>query len=80
MEDRWYRLAAGEQAGAAPVRCPVCGQNLVGKVGTNQFFCWNCFVEFHRLRDSYRVFAIDQDGVLKAVADPGDPGLQMTGE
>ncbi len=53
-------------------RCPVCGQKLVGKLGTNQFFCWTCFVEFHRFRDSFRVFAIDQEGGLKAVEGSWD--------
>jgi len=54
------------------MRCPVCGQKLVGRLGTNQFFCWNCFVEFHRFRESFRVYAIDQEGGLKALEDSGD--------
>jgi hypothetical protein len=41
--------------------CPVCNGREIGKIGTNQFFCWNCLVEFNDLNE---VFEISEDGTL----------------
>ena len=32
--------------------CPACGGRQVGKIGSDQYYCWNCFVEF----DTYNRF------------------------
>lgn len=41
--------------------CPVCHGREIGKIGTNQYFCWNCLVEFN---DQEEVFEISEDGSL----------------
>ncbi|MEL7566403.1 MAG: hypothetical protein AAGU27_16180 [Dehalobacterium sp.] len=41
--------------------CPVCNGREIGKIGTNQYFCWNCLVEFN---DQEEVFEITEDGSL----------------
>ncbi|MCW2278042.1 hypothetical protein [Heliophilum fasciatum] len=43
--------------------CPVCGSKQIGKVGVNQFYCWNCFVEFN---DRNQIFQVAEDGALIA--------------
>lgn len=36
----------------------------IGKVGINQFYCWNCFVEFSISSDKVKVFELAEDGSL----------------
>lgn len=42
-------------------RCPVCGGKSVGQVGLNQYYCWDCFVEYD---SKNQVFSIAEDGTL----------------
>lgn len=46
--------------------CPVCGQRGIGKVGADQYYCWECCVELVVKDDQVEVFAIDDDGTLVA--------------
>ncbi|MCL4425268.1 MAG: hypothetical protein M1553_07485 [Firmicutes bacterium] len=46
------------------MRCPICGSRSIGKVGTNQFFCWDCFVEFTDSKKGIQVYLVDQEGTL----------------
>lgn len=41
--------------------CPVCNGREYGKIGTHQFFCWNCLIEFN---DQNETFQIGEDGSL----------------
>jgi hypothetical protein len=41
--------------------CPVCGGKSVGQVGINQYYCWDCFVEYD---SKNQVFSIAEDGTL----------------
>jgi uncharacterized OB-fold protein len=43
------------------MKCPLCGGKQVGKIGTDQFYCWNCFVEYD---SKNQVYAVDEDGSL----------------
>ena len=49
-------------------RCPHCNSRDVGKIGNNQFYCWNCYMEFVLVGDEVRIFHVDEDGSLVAVA------------
>jgi len=44
--------------------CPVCGQKGVGRVGANQYYCWDCCVEFIVRDEDVRVFNVELDGTL----------------
>lgn len=44
--------------------CPLCGGNSIGKVGSHQFYCWNCFVEFSIQKDKVAVYEVGDDGSL----------------
>lgn len=44
-------------------RCPVCDGRAVGQIGVDQFYCWDCFIEFNA---SQQVFEIAEDGSLMA--------------
>ncbi|MPL84321.1 hypothetical protein SDC9_30286 [bioreactor metagenome] len=46
------------------VTCPVCGRRSIGKVGVEQYYCWDCCVEFVSNGQEYTVFSITDDGSL----------------
>ncbi|MBC7342570.1 MAG: hypothetical protein H5U02_09030 [Clostridia bacterium] len=66
MGERWnsspWRAGAG--TGGEAVNCPNCGSSEVGKIGLQQYYCWNCMVEYN---DKREVFAINEDGSLEHV-------------
>lgn len=45
------------------MRCPLCGGKEVGKIGPDQFYCWNCYVEYD---SKNQVYEVDEDGSLIA--------------
>jgi len=51
------------------VTCPVCGRRSIGKVGVEQYFCWDCCVEFMNNGKDVRVFSIEDDGTLSLYDD-----------
>lgn len=46
------------------MNCPVCNSREVGKIATDQYYCWNCNVEFN---GEEKVFTISEDGNLALV-------------
>ncbi|MDO4539803.1 MAG: hypothetical protein Q4B48_01690 [Syntrophomonadaceae bacterium] len=48
-------------------RCPNCGGLQVGKVGSDQYFCWNCCLEFNYARGMARLYEVAEDGTLLAL-------------
>ncbi|NLM46810.1 MAG: hypothetical protein GX200_08415 [Firmicutes bacterium] len=52
------------------MHCPLCNGNDTGKVGTNQYYCWNCLVEFSvRGAGAYTAYYVDEEGSLIALSD-----------
>ncbi|MHB1683841.1 MAG: hypothetical protein ACYCYO_13590 [Bacilli bacterium] len=49
-------------------RCPHCNCRDIGKIGNNQFYCWNCFMEFALVGDEVKLYHVDEDGSLVAFA------------
>lgn len=49
--------------------CPVCGQRGIGKVGIDQYFCWECCVEFVIQGQTIKVFNVEEDGTLTSFAE-----------
>lgn len=49
--------------------CPVCGSRSVGRVGQNQFYCRECFLEFTPTKGGFQVFEVQDDGSLLAWED-----------
>jgi hypothetical protein len=52
------------------MKCPVCGGRSTGKVGVEQFFCWDCCVEFNNQSEKVVVYDLGEDGSLVAWEDP----------
>ncbi|MGB9867561.1 MAG: hypothetical protein ACPLPR_06625 [Bacillota bacterium] len=53
------------------MKCPNCGGRAVGKVGSHQFYCWECCVEFSLSKDGHRwlVYVVQDDGTLTKVVN-----------
>jgi len=47
------------------MHCPLCNSIDTGKVGTDQYYCWNCLVEF-RMDGSqgFTAYYVDEEGTL----------------
>lgn len=46
------------------VVCPVCGGRATGRVGSGQYYCWECCVEFSAGRRGIQVYRVQEDGTL----------------
>lgn len=51
------------------IKCPVCRGLQIGKVGTDQYYCWNCFLEFNFNKGHINIFSVAEDGTLVSVED-----------
>ncbi len=47
-------------------RCPHCNCRDIGKIGTQQFYCWGCFMEFSITGEEVKLFQVEEDGSLIA--------------
>lgn len=48
----------------ALVACPECRGHRVGRIGTRQYFCSDCCLEFVMRNDGVDLFEVDEDGNL----------------
>lgn len=55
------------------MRCPNCTSRSIGRVGAEQYYCWDCCVEFSLARGGLRVYHLDADGELVAAAAAENP-------
>ncbi|HBQ95611.1 MAG: hypothetical protein M1294_09280 [Firmicutes bacterium] len=51
--------------------CPACGGRNVGRVGTGQYYCWECFIEFSLSPRGVRMFRVEADGELSRLDEFG---------
>jgi len=50
--------------------CPVChSRRAIGKVGSEQYFCWDCCVEFIVSGEEITVYNVEPDGTLTLYFD-----------
>lgn len=51
------------------MRCPLCRSADTGKVGNNQYYCWQCLMEF-KANPQYAacMFYVEADGSLIPVS------------
>ncbi len=54
------------------MRCPACNSLQVGKVGSDQYYCWNCFIEFAVKKGRLNMFEVAEDGSLLSLEDSFD--------
>lgn len=44
--------------------CPICNGRAIGRVGNDQFYCWDCFVEYSVSGNQVKIYDIAEDGSL----------------
>jgi ribosomal protein L37AE/L43A len=54
------------------VRCPACKGMQVGRVGSDQYYCWNCFIEFAVKKDRVNMYEVAEDGSLVSIEESYD--------
>lgn len=60
------------------MRCPNCSGRCIGRVGSEQYYCWDCCVEFNVGRGLVRIYHLDADGELVAAVTHQNPAEMMT--
>lgn len=51
------------------MHCPNCKSKDIGKIGTNQYYCWNCFVEMSLSHGKLSLHQVEEDGSLSSLDD-----------
>ncbi|MDA8353429.1 MAG: hypothetical protein M0Z65_09665 [Firmicutes bacterium] len=52
------------------LRCPNCNTHDLGKVGSNQFYCWGCFIELTLENGKVAsIYQVEEDGTLSSLND-----------
>ncbi len=54
------------------MRCPACNGLQVGRVGSDQYYCWNCFIEFAVKKDRVNMYEVAEDGSLVSIENSYD--------
>lgn len=60
------------------MECPNCHSKDLGKIGAQQFYCWNCYIEITVLENELTVHQVEADGSLSSLDDLfSDDELQL---
>jgi hypothetical protein len=51
------------------VECPNCATKDIGKIGVNQYYCWNCFIELSIDKGRLSLHQVEEDGSLTSLDD-----------
>ncbi|RDW19342.1 hypothetical protein CWR48_09540 [Oceanobacillus arenosus] len=51
------------------MRCPNCNGKDIGKIGSQNYYCWTCFVEMTILNNELTLHQIEADGSLSSLND-----------
>jgi hypothetical protein len=51
------------------MKCPNCGNKNIGKLGINQYYCWNCFIELTLTDGKLSLSQVEEDGSLTTLDD-----------
>ncbi|WP_245902316.1 MULTISPECIES: hypothetical protein [Gracilibacillus] len=51
------------------VICPNCRSKDIGIIGTNQYYCWNCYIELSIQNDLLHLHEVEMDGSLSSLDD-----------
>ena len=49
--------------------CPNCQSKDIGKIGINQYYCWNCFIELTLVEGLIQTHQVEEDGSLSSLDD-----------
>ncbi|WP_202411424.1 hypothetical protein [Halobacillus halophilus] len=51
------------------MRCPNCNNKNLGKIGSEQYYCWNCCLELSVEEGRININQIEEDGSLSSLND-----------
>jgi hypothetical protein len=51
------------------MHCPNCKNKNLGKIGVNQYYCWECFIELTLTKDQLSLNQVEEDGSLTNLDD-----------
>ncbi len=51
------------------LKCPNCQSKDIGKIGINQYYCWNCFIELSLTKGIIHTHQVEEDGSLSSLDD-----------
>ncbi|WP_430791352.1 hypothetical protein VBD025_10195 [Virgibacillus flavescens] len=51
------------------MECPNCSRKDIGKIGAQQYYCWNCFIEITIVNEEVVIHQIESDGSLSSLND-----------
>ncbi len=49
--------------------CPNCKSKEIGRIGVNQFYCWDCFIELSVEGGILHTHQVEEDGSLSSLDD-----------
>jgi len=59
------------------MRCPNCKSKNLGKIATNHYYCWDCFIELTIANDRFEMHQVEEDGSLTSLNDLFDDYERM---
>ncbi|UTR14280.1 hypothetical protein MM221_17205 [Salipaludibacillus sp. LMS25] len=51
------------------MKCPNCSGRDIGKIGTNQYYCWSCYIELSISNGQLHLHQVESDGSLSSLDD-----------
>ncbi|MCQ2008495.1 MAG: hypothetical protein ABF629_02640 [Sporolactobacillus sp.] len=51
------------------MKCPNCSSKNIGKIGVNQYYCWDCFIELTLEDGKLSLSQVEEDGSLTGLDD-----------
>lgn len=51
------------------MHCPNCKSKELGKIGVNQYYCWDCFIELTLNNGQLSLNQVEEDGSLTSLDD-----------
>lgn len=46
------------------MQCPRCNRTQIGRIANAQYYCWNCYLEFHQVSGGWEFYELAEDGAL----------------
>ncbi|MBS3872776.1 MAG: hypothetical protein KGZ92_08230 [Firmicutes bacterium] len=50
------------------LRCPNCSSRALGRVGVEQYYCWECCIEFSLAKQTVTLYEVQVDGSLASMS------------
>lgn len=51
------------------MKCINCKSKNLGKIASDRYYCWNCFIELEKKDDVFHIHELDLDGSLLSLDD-----------